>query len=251
MHLGLSASAFCSLPAEKVIDLACQNGLTVLEWNDEHIPFDNIEEAARIQRLTEEKGLKTVSYASKFPVMDEKPEAFEAVLQIAQTLGTDTICLRTELPDTEDKKEQEEATKKLAESIAHLADMAGKIGIKLCIFCLQDTIFDDYRRAVQLMELVGRPNVFLNWQPKLSTSLIFNIFELKMLKEHVHHVYIAYTDSDSRHSLLVEEKDEWQQYIKVLKEKKERALLFRACSAHSFREDCALLRDWVLEICSD
>ena len=249
MHLGLAASAFCSLSAEKIIDLACKNGLTVLEWDDEHIPFNHIDEAKRIRSLTEEQGLKTVSYASAFAVMGEKQENFEFVLQTAQALGTDTVCLRTEIPDTAEKTE--ETTRRLGERIARLADMAGALGIKLCLFCQRDTIFDDYRRAVQLMELIGRENVFLNWQPKLSTSLIFNIFELKMLKEHVHHVYIAYSDSEACHSLLVEEKDEWQQYIKVLKEKNDRALLFRGCSVHSFRQDCALLRDWVLEICSD
>jgi len=226
-----------------VIDLVCENGLEILEWNEVHIPAGNIKEAERVRRRAGEKGLRTISYAAKFSVLTEAAESFSRVLKTADALGTDMVCLNTGLALS--SIDAQEASRQLVQRVQELSDMAKKAGMKLCFFYRCDAFFDDYLRVVSLMEEINRDNVFLNWQPKLTSSLIFNIFELKMLLRFVQHVYIYYKDSASRNSLIIEGRDEWQQYMKVLKEKEERAIMFRGCSQESFAEDCALLREWL------
>lgn len=243
MLLGLAAAAFPELSADAVIELACENGLEILEWNDAHVPAGNLKEAERIRLLVEEKGLRTISYAARFSVLTEAAESFSRVLKTADALGTDTVCLNTGLALS--SIDAAEASEQLVLRVKELSDMAKKAGMKLCFFYRRDAFFDDYLRVVYLMEEINRDNVFLNWQPKLTSSLIFNIFELKMLLRYVQHVYIYYKDPTARNSLIIEGQDEWQQYMKVLKEKEERAIMFRGCSKESFADDCVLLKEWL------
>jgi len=244
--LGLSTAAFLDVAIEEVFNAAQKNALTALEWSDRHILPGDIETAKRVNMLSMEKSVSPVSYASVFSVSQGAIEEFNRVLQTAQALGTDAVCLSFGfcLP----KEDPASGIRALAERIRALADRAAQENVKLCLYYRGEALFDDYVRVLELLDNVGNNNVYLNWQPKLTSSLIFNIYELKMLMPYVHHVYVRYVDAANQSELMMEGKDEWQQYIKVLEQKPERALLFRDCTPETFVQDCALLRDWLAVI---
>ncbi len=241
LWLGLAAVTFLGQVADALIDKAQKDGLCALEWSYLQIPAGADEEAARVCQKAKEAGIVSVSYRTDFSVCKQEAAEFLSVLETAEALGTDTVVLEVKLNLTE--AEISEAIICFANKTKALAKMAAEKNMKICLAYRQEVVFDDYIRVKQLMETVDSENVFLNWQPKLTSSLIYNIYELKMLLKYVQNVYIACAKPE----VLIESKDEWQQYMMVLTDKEGRALLFKENESGTLNAACALVKNWVTE----
>ena len=169
-------------------------------------------------------------------------DAFEQLLLLHQK-RVYNLCLRMcANPD--------DALDTLAHAMQHLAALAEAHSLTLCLSYRRGSVLEDYIRTTRFMELVAHKNVFVSWQPNRTSSLIYNIFELKMLAPFVRLVYVSYLDAAARYTPIIEGKDEWQQYLKVLKTSaKGGTLLFRDCKVEDFESECALMQEWVTDIC--
>lgn len=234
MVLGLTSVTFLELTVDMILRLAHDNKLKVIEWSERHIRHGQLEEAQKLQKLSKEVGLTIAAYSPNFNVSADSDAEFIKILETAKALGTDTLSL---VVYTEKDEDPEDALLHLVSRVRYLAGLAEKQGINLCFSYRRGTILEDYIRTTQFMELVDRKNVSVSWQPNRTSSLIYNIFELKML-------------AASRYTPIIEGKDEWQQYLKVLKTTgRNGTLLFRDCKVEDFQSECALMQEWLTDIC--
>lgn len=247
MVLGLTSVTFLELTVDMILRLAHDNKLKVIEWSERHIRHGQLEEAQKLQKLSKEVGLTIAAYSPNFNVSADSDAEFIKILETAKALGTDTLSL---VVYTEKDEDPEDALLHLVSRVRYLAGLAEKQGINLCFSYRRGTILEDYIRTTQFMELVDRKNVSVSWQPNRTSSLIYNIFELKMLAPYVQLVYVSYLDAASRYTPIIEGKDEWQQYLKVLKTTgRNGTLLFRDCKVEDFQSECALMQEWLTDIC--
>ncbi len=243
MHLGVTSIAFEALSVDEILSKMKQNQLTAVEWSEQHVASGEIAEANRIRLLSEEIHVKTVSYRASFCPLSQTDDEFSAILKTAKALGTDTVTLSAAPRLTEG--EDPDTLLAFAQAAGRLADMANLENIRLCFSCAGGTLLDTYVHITHFMEIVDKKNVFINWQPNRTSSLIYNIYELKMLIPFIHLVYVLYAEASEECTHIIEGKDEWQQYLKVLKNSECNALLFKSCSKESFSAECTLMRDWI------
>ena len=239
MLLGITSDMLNSLTADEIILLAKKHQLTAVEWNDRHIPIGNIAEAKRIASLAQNAGIKSLGYQPSYNPMADNSLQFEDILQTAVALQTSVITLspflHTEKNDLTD----------YIEAVQKLADIAATADCEICLSCCADSYLDSYIHIHQFIKQVNRLSVSVNWQPNRTSSLLYNIYELKMLAPYVHHVYIVYSDPSEQHAApIVEGQDEWQQYLKVLSGNG-KALLFKHYLPESFSSECSLMQDWI------
>lgn len=87
---GLCSVTFRSLSAERVVELAADARLEVIEWGaDVHVPAGDVEQATRVARLTTDAGLVCCSYGSYFRAGADEP--ITSVLDTAEALGVDRV----------------------------------------------------------------------------------------------------------------------------------------------------------------
>ncbi|MBE7035740.1 MAG: hypothetical protein E7403_00410 [Ruminococcaceae bacterium] len=241
MLLGVTTVTLPELSVEEILVLAEKNSLAVMELDEEHVKRGNIAAAEAVYEKTQAKGIQIVAYYSAFDVQHASEWTFSQVLETAETLHTDAVVLSlgTSANGTE------EVLMNLTEKVQNLADMASKRNIKICFTYHRDTLLEDYIKTGRFLDAVKRENVRLIWQPNRTSSLIYNIFDLKMLAPYVHHVYVSYKESSEGCTTIMEGKDEWQQYLKVLKGQASGALLFKDCDIEEFNSECLLMREWM------
>ncbi|MGN1059929.1 MAG: sugar phosphate isomerase/epimerase family protein, partial [Clostridia bacterium] len=162
MLLGLASVTLEHLTVDNILDMALKNGLTVLEWSENHVQRGNIEEAERIRKLTEEHGMRTASYSTSFDVLADRSESFKSVLETAAALGTDTVVLAA--GHKSEGSASEEARAALTDGARQLSRLAAQRGIRLCFAYRRDCFLEDYMRAAQFVEAAG-DNVFISWEP--------------------------------------------------------------------------------------
>lgn len=247
MVLGLTSVTLLELTVDMILRLAHDNKLTVIEWSERHLRHGDTAEAARLKKLSENAGLTIAAYHPDFDICGGSDAEFEAILDTAAALGTDTVSLTIASGSGENP---DDALDTLAHAMQHLAALAEAHSLTLCLSYRRGSVLEDYIRTTRFMELVAHKNVFVSWQPNRTSSLIYNIFELKMLAPFVRLVYVSYLDAAARYTPIIEGKDEWQQYLKVLKTSaKGGTLLFRDCKVEDFGSECALMQEWVTDIC--
>lgn len=241
MQLGVTSVTLTELSIEEILELAAQNSLAVIEWGEAHVIRGHIQEAEAVYQKTLAKGLQIVAYHSTFDVQHTSEWTFSQVLETAEALHTETVVLSLGAQTNE----AEDRLMSLVEKVQNLADMADSRKIRICFVYHRTTLLEDYIKTSQFLEAVNRDNVRLIWQPNRTSSLIYNIFDLKTLAPYVHHVYISYKESSEGYTTIIEGKDEWQQYLKVLKGQASGTLLFKDCDISEFDSECTLMREWI------
>ncbi len=246
MQLGLTSLSLPEHSVDAVIKLAKENGLSVIEWSTKHILPGDVKTALSISRQSKAAGLEIVAYHSDFDVPNALEADFKKVLETANALDTDTIILSAGVPNKDLKIE--EHLQNLSLKAQCLADMALSQNMILCFAYNQNTILENYIHTAQFLRAVKGDHVRLSWQPSRSSSLIYNIFDLKMLASFVQHVYISYPETSKGFTTMLESKDEWQQYLKVLKGHKGNFLLFKDFDITCFPAECKLMREWIADV---
>ncbi len=243
MQLGITSIAFEKMSVDEILSVVKQNQLTAIEWSEKHVLPGDFAEAKRIDSFLKEVNAKTVSYHASFCPHADPPDKFTDILETAKNLGTDTVTLDAAPRMTEG--EDPDSLLSFAQEASKLADIASAENIRLCFSCAGGTMLDTYIHITHFMEIVDRKNIFINWQPNRTSSLIYNIYELKMLVPFIHLVYVLYAEASEECTHIIEGKDEWQQYLKVLTGSECSALLFKNSSKENFSAECTLMREWI------
>ncbi len=239
MLLGISSDMLDTLTAYDVITFATKNSLAAIEWSDQHIPVGNVAEAKRIADHAQSAGIRSLSYRPAYDIAADSITRFDDILQTAKALQASTITLSPFF-----RAEENDVTS-YVQTVQKLADKAAALDCKICLSCCAGSLLDSYILIQQFIKQVNRLTVSVNWQPNRTSSLLYNIYELKMLAPYVHHVYVVYSDPVDQHAApIVEGQDEWQQYLKVLSGSGQ-ALLFKHYLPDSFSSECLLMQDWI------
>lgn len=241
MHRGIVSATFRNLLPEEVIKIALDNGLDCIEWSgDRHVPIRNIPNALHVKRLSDEAGLKIVTYGSYFRVCETEnlQEEFADTLETALALGTDNIRIWAGTLPSE--AADDEYFARFITETEIIADMAKKENVKLSFEYHKNTLTDNFMVSMDLIDALNKDNVFINWQPNQTTSILFNLYELRMLIKYILNVHVFYRNTQGECRPLIEGTDDWRQYCNILKNK-DRAMLMEFVAdddVDQFKKDC-------------
>ncbi len=246
MKLGLVSATFRQLTAEQIIDIAAKNAMQAIEWSaDKHVVAGDLDKACKVKELCDKNNLDIVTYGSYFKVGEslEPEKEFGAVVATAKQLGVHNI--RVWAGSVASSKADDVCLKKFLEQARIAADMAAQQGMQISFEYHLNTLMDNYISVIGLFGTFKRDNIYLNWQPNQTSSLIYNVYELKMLLPYISNVHVFYRSPSNECEQLIEGKDDWAQYIKVLAGK-ERAFLLEFVKDNSVQvmeTDYALLKE--------
>lgn len=228
MNLGMASMAFRWLNAEQIIDFASDFNMNVIEWSACHIPVGELIKAENVFYLCKEAGLVISAYNSDYcvPLETTHVQPFDEILHTAQSLGTD--CVRIKAGNISSEKADDVMLYNFMEETLKLAKAAEEKGITISFPFCANTLFDNYNSAMALLERIDAKNIYIDWRPNQTTSMIYNIYELKMMIRYIKNVHVFYQNTLGENLPLVEGRDGWQQYLKILRFKPDRALLLES-----------------------
>ena len=167
MKTALCTIAFKELPVEQVLDLARSNGLDGVEiWGKEpHLgePYD-AERVARLREAVEQRGLAVSAFGSYVnPFMEDFEAQSQAALDIAVDLSTPIVRIWSGGGASKDVTDDV-----YAQAVARLKEWcprAEERELTLAFEFHDNSITDNARGIVKLIEDVGCPNLKTYYQP--------------------------------------------------------------------------------------
>lgn len=192
---GLCSVTFRSLSAERVIELAAEARLEVIEWGaDSHVLAGDVEQAARVARLTTDAGLVSCSYGSYFRAGAD--ESITPVLDTAEALGVDRVRVWAGALGSDEASPQEWAS-----TIARLQDAvdeASARGISVALEFHSGTLADTAPTTLRVLDEVGRPTLSSYWQPTVGAGVDAVLDEYRAIAHRVSaaHVFSWWPDHD-------------------------------------------------------
>jgi len=178
---GLCSVTFRSLPAERVIELAAQAGLEVIEWGaDVHVAPGDVERAVAVAQATTDAGLTSCSYGSYFRAGRDEPLA--PILDTAAALGVDRVRVWAgELGSAEASPSH------WADVISRLRDATAESaarGIELALEFHSGTLADTAPTALRVLADVASPALSTYWQPTVAASVDEVLAEYRAVAAH-------------------------------------------------------------------
>ncbi|MBP3337155.1 MAG: hypothetical protein J6L59_01965 [Clostridia bacterium] len=241
MSLGLSSLSYNSKSINEVIAIAKNATLDYIQWCDCHVALSDFKKAEEISSAMKKNGISCTQYYSSFDLnASENPEEeFLQILRIADILGTDSVCLRAGSVTYENADEEYLAL--FLSRLDVISKLAEKENKNISFNFLSGTLFDNYMTTISLLVELEYKNVFINWQPNASVSLLYSLFELKTLIKYVKNVNIVLKNEES-YQPMIECQDDWRQYINILRTKKRYLFIETAGSSLELKQDVAILK---------
>lgn len=242
MSLGLSSFSYSNNTITEVINIAKNANLDYIQWCGCHIGASDFKKAEEAFSAMQNSGLSCPQYNSSFDLYSsENPEEeFLNILKIADILGADSVCLRAGSVTYENA--DEEYLAKFLSRLDTISKLAEKENKNISFEFLSGTLFDNYMTAISLLVELDYKNVFVNWQPNSSVSLLYSLFELKTLIKYVKNVNIVLKNADNCYQPMVECQDDWRQYISILRTKKRCLFIETKGSPDDLTKDTAILK---------
>lgn len=192
---GLCSVTFRSLSAERVVELAAEARLEVIEWGaDVHVPAGDVEQASRVAALTTDAGLECCSYGSYFRAGADEP--ITPVLDAAEALGVDRVRVWAGSIGSDEAAPQDWAS-----TIARLQDAvdeANARGISLALEFHSGTLADTAPTTLRVLAEVARPTLSTYWQPTVGATVDAVLDEYRAIADQVSaaHVFSWWPDHD-------------------------------------------------------
>ena len=215
---GLVSISFRPEKAETLIDECRKHRLEAIEWgSDVHVPFGNVAEAERIKKATSEAGILMPEYGAYIELGISPQEDMEKTCLSALALGTPVVRIwaynsqRNCVSDDEYEKAVSDA-RRLCDAFPQL---------RFCLECHINSLTQDYRDALQLIEDVERDNFAMFWQPNQLYSHDYNKRALRALLPCVYAVHVfswEMVDGQLEQYPLVKKEKQWLEYLDILKD---------------------------------
>lgn len=247
--IGLCSVTFRRFPAEKVTELAAENGLDCIEWGgDIHVPHGDTIRAAQVGGAARKSGLSCNSYGSYFRC--DGFETFKPVSAAAKALGASVIRIWAGEKDSE--KFTDEEFERLAETVSACADYAGKYGQKIAFEYHYGTYCDRPEAVGKLLDAVHKKNAGTYWQPAYwlgdvsdSERIEKNLAAIELLKERLINIHVYNWRGFERFPLSAAA-DEWALYLRRLPSHCDLLLEFvKDDEVRRFEEDVKILKNLV------
>lgn len=179
---GLCSVTFRSLSAERVVELAAEARLEVIEWGaDTHVLAGDVEQAARVAELMTDAGLVSCSYGSYFRAGTD--DSITPVLDTAEALGVDRVRVWAGSIGSDEAAPQDWAS-----TIARLQDAvdeANTRGISLALEFHSGTLADTAPTTLRVLTEVARPTLSTYWQPTVGAAVETVLDEYRAIADHV------------------------------------------------------------------
>lgn len=182
IRAGLCSVTFRALAPERIVELAADAGLEVIEWGgDVHVPPGDVVHAEAVARATVDAGLAVASYGSYFRAGSE--ESLTPILDSAEALGTDRVRIWAGAVGS-DEATPAEWDAVVARLRAAASEAEGR-GIGLALEFHSGTLADTAPTTLRLLDEVGSPALSTYWQPTVAASVDAVLAEYRALAPHV------------------------------------------------------------------
>lgn len=229
---GLVSVSFRGESPETIIQAAKAAGLRAIEWGgDVHVPPDDVENAARVGRLTREAGLAVAAYGSYFRLGTNGD--FAAVLAAAKALGAPTVRIWAGTADSDQVSPAERAA--LVSEARAVAKQAARENITVTLECHGGTLTDNWHSALEFVRTVDHPHFKMYWQPNQFRDHAYNCEAAEQLAADTVNLHVFHWDDKGCYP-LAQGADDWRNYLAV----------FRRCWGG---EDHALLLEFMHDGC--
>lgn len=225
LKTGLCSITFRQLSAEEIIELAVKAGIEGVEWgSDVHVPAGDLIRAKEVAERTEQADLEITSYGSYYRAGESNMNAasFEDILQTAIKLGAPSIRIWA------GRQGSNEADAHYREEVIsdarRVASMASEHDISINFEYHGGTLTDTKESARQLMKEVHHENVGIYWQPEIGRDSDYRMASIKDIQDWLTHVHVFHWEGTDRLPLK-NGKEEWESYIKLLKETSQKRYL--------------------------
>ncbi len=246
---GLVSVTFRKLDPGKIVALAAQVGLSVIEWGgDIHVPHGQIGRAREVRDMTLEAGLRVASYGSYYTLGSRQGPAFEAVLDTALALGAPVI--RVWAGERGSAEADDAYWKLMVDESQRIAEMAGAAGLVTAFEFHPGTLTDTAASARRLLECAAHPATRTYWQPVTELDGSSNEAGLRLVLGWLVNVHVYHIGPDRQERLpLSEGAEPWARYLSTIAAsgKPHFAMLefVRDDSPDAFSQDAAALMGWV------
>ena len=227
MKAGVCSVSFRKNGICEIIEETKKAGLKYIEWGaDVHIHAGKVRLARKVKKIMNGNGIKCESYGSYYGIVyhkgEHKPCPFKYVLKTAQALGAKTIRIWGGFPGCVLPNEVE-----YIKTVLHTREIcaeAKKYGMTLSLECHFGTMTDDYEKAIKFIQQVGCDNLKIYFQPNPDKSDEYNLQACRQLLPYTTNVHVFKWNVREKRP-LAEAKEEWKNYISVLKDSERLFLL--------------------------
>ncbi|WP_407359218.1 sugar phosphate isomerase/epimerase [Microbacterium sp. LTA6] len=178
---GLCSVTFRELPPERIVGLAADAGLEVIEWGgDVHVPPGDTERAAQVARATTDAGLAVCSYGSYFRA--GPGEELTPILDSAEALGADRIRIWAGPVGSAEATQAD-----WAGTVARLQSATSEAsarGIGLALEFHSGTLADTAPTTLRLLADVASPALTTYWQPTVTAPDDVALAEYRAIAAH-------------------------------------------------------------------
>lgn len=243
--LGLTSVTFRNKSCEEIIALAKERGLECIEWGgDVHVPVNQLDHALKVGEMTRRAGLKVLSYGSYF--RPGEGANFQDIINTALALGAKTVRVWTPWLDSE--RISDEDFFKMADELRSAAVLAEKAGLIVATEFHNGTYSDTAEHCLRLIKAVNRSNFKTYWQPLYGAER--NLLDIAKLVDRIEnvHVYNWIYGKEITRKLLSENEKDWEQYVKLLKDKNFLLEFVKEDSEENFEKDVICLKEIVRRV---
>lgn len=213
-HCGLTSVTFRHLSWLENICVACECGLQGIEWGgDIHCPPGDVALAQEIAKATREAGLAVLSYGSYYRL--GAGEDFAPVLASAVALGAPII--RVWAGTKASAKYTAEERKLAIEDALRIASQAAVHGITVALEYHRDSLTDNAKSAVDLLQTAGNMKTY--WQPNPELTCEQNLQELQAVLPWLTYVHVFQWKHDGTRLALQDGTEDWAAYFALAGER--------------------------------
>lgn len=210
---GLVSVTFRALEPKEIVNLVKEAGLEGIEWGgDIHVPHGDIDTAKKVYEMTTEAGLEVSSYGSYFRYGQDSLDKFPGIIDTAVALHTDLIRVWAGFLGSD--VSTEENFDLIVKQSRETARMAASACVNIAYEFHQNTLADNAKATLALIEAVGEPNVKSFWQPATRIPLEESVQELKGVLPILTNVHAYYLKNGRQP--LADAFDQWKEFLGLL-----------------------------------
>lgn len=247
---GLVSITFRQLSAREIIDLCKQAGVDAIEWGgDVHVPHGDLDRAREVAAMTRQAGLEVASYGSYYRTVSSEEDglSFDTVLDTAEALGAPAIRVWAGNQGSADASEDNR--KAVAENLQIAAEKAARRDIRVSLEFHGNTLTDDLKSAVALLEAVCHPNLKTLWQPSIAMTYEEQQLALRGVLPWLDyfHVFTWNKGDDGKviREALAEGEERWKTFFADVRPPYALIEFVKGDAPEQFLADAATLKDWL------
>ena len=245
-QVSFTSVTFRARTVEDVVQIASQNGISLIEWGgDVHVPSGDAARAAKVRSLAASKGVRSLSYGSYYMLLEGMDCA--PAIESAAAVGAEGIRIWAGSPRRGRIDCDAAEFDRAVEELRNMCKAAQVCGLTVHLEKHRGTLTQNPELALKLLEAAAMPNLKIYWQPNPELSIAENGRAICLLLPYVSHVHtFSWTEKNERLPLVAREHD-WRHYISLLGPRTYILEFVRDDDEAQFTHDVITLQRWLQE----